>query len=70
MDISAKKTRYSNSTNENDIPIINIIRSQQTTQNPRKRHACNLIRQTSESSKFDTDLNTEVPGKKNSTQQL
>ena len=64
MDISTKKTRYSNSTNENDIPITNITRSQQTTQNPRKRHACDLIRQTSESSKFDTDLNTEVPGKK------
>ena len=70
VDIPSKKPRYSNSTEESDIPVtrqlpnINLTRNNQTTQNPRKRRASDSIRQTNESSQSDTDVNVEIPAKK------
>ena len=70
MDIPSKKPRYSNSTEESDIPVTrqlpntNLMRNNQTTQNTRKRLASDSIRQTNESSQSDTDVNVEIPAKK------
>ena len=60
------------STNDSDIgvtrklPNINITtRHEQTErQNQRKRHASDLIRQTTESSLSDTDSNMDIPAQK------
>ena len=70
IDIPAKKPQYSNSTDESDIPVTrqlsntNITRNKETPQNPRKRQASDLIKQTTESSESDTDFNMDIPAKK------
>ena len=69
MDIPAKKPRYSNSTDDDDIPVerqlpnTHITRNKETTQNPRKRLASDSTRQTSESSECETDLDVDIPAK-------
>ena len=69
MDIPAKKPQYSNSTDDGDIPVVrkllntHITRNKQITPNPQKRFAFDSIRQTSESSEFDTDLDADISAK-------